>query len=254
MNYYEQISRRRSFHVFRDTLPLSDADMAELRAFIAALRPLEEGIRTQIRIVPEKETSSKCGAEYCLLFYSEKKGDYLRNIGYLGEQIDLYLASRNIGALWLGFGRTKEKTFDGLDFVIMMAVSRVPAEKFRSAADDPKRKSAGEIWHGDGPDIARAVRLSPSAVNSQPWLVENTGGVLRVYRTAEGHGPLHIAADAMRYYNRIDIGIFLFILEQCLEHEGIAYERTLFADTAERRADRTIVAEYKNMPKKEGED
>ena len=40
--------------------------------------------------------------EYChilvdtKLLYSEKKDNYLQNIGYLGEQLDLYLTSLNI--------------------------------------------------------------------------------------------------------------------------------------------------------------
>ena len=52
--------------------------------------------------MPAGKTSCKRGEEYCILLYSEKKGDYLRNIGYIGEQLDLYLASLNIGACGLG--------------------------------------------------------------------------------------------------------------------------------------------------------
>lgn len=64
----------------------------------------------------------------CLLFYSESKEGYLQNIGYLGEQIDLYLTSKNIGALWgdettvylLADGRYMDRTnaiyiYDGKD-------------------------------------------------------------------------------------------------------------------------------------------
>ena len=68
--------------------------------------PLYSDIKTSVKIVPECETTCKRGAQYCILFYSEKKGEYLRNIGYLGEQMDLYLASKNIGALWFGIGKT----------------------------------------------------------------------------------------------------------------------------------------------------
>ncbi len=40
-------------------------------------------------------------------------------------------------------------------------------------------------------------------------------------------------AQKVRYYNKIDIGIFLFILETCLEHENYTYDRILFADTSD---------------------
>ncbi len=42
-----------------------------------------------------------------------------------------------------------------------------------------------------------------------------------------------MSADKVRYYNKIDMGIFLFMLEICLEHENYTYERTLFADTTD---------------------
>ena len=40
------------------------------------------------------------------------------------------------------------------------------------------------------------------------------------------------------------MGIFLFMLETCLEHEGYAYERTLFAETTEDRIEQTLIAKY----------
>ena len=38
------------------------------------------------------------------MFYSENKDNYLTN-GYLGEILDLYLVSQNIGTLWYGLGK-----------------------------------------------------------------------------------------------------------------------------------------------------
>lgn len=36
-----------------------------------------------------------------------KNDNYLQNVGYLGEQLDLYLVSKNIGTLWFGIGKQK---------------------------------------------------------------------------------------------------------------------------------------------------
>ena len=47
-------------------------------------------------------------------------------------------------------------------------------------------------------------------------------------------------ADKVRYYNKIDMGIFLFMLETCLEHENYTYERTLFLDTPTYKVDNYI--------------
>ena len=51
-------------------------------------------------------------------------------------------------------------------------------------------------------------------------------------------------ADKVRYYNKIDMGIFLFMLETCLEYENYAYERTLFADTTDDSIEQTLFAKY----------
>ena len=171
--------------------------------------PLDPTINTEIRIVSESETSCKRGAQYCILFYSEKKKGYLRNIGYIGEQIDLYLASENIGALWFGIGKTEEKQVNGLDYVIMIAIAAMSQEKFRKDMFKAKRKPVSEIWKGEELGIAEIVRFAPSACNTQPWYTVNEGD---------------------RLYNRIDIGIYLFLLEVCLEQQNIEYERELFDD------------------------
>ena len=115
---------------------------------------------------------------------SEKKDNYLQNIGYLGEQLDLYLVSKNIGTLWFGIGKVKEKNLDGLDFVIMIAISKVDSEdKFRKDMFKSKRKNLEEIWSGDHfLNIANIVRFAPSACNTQPWLVESKEKELKVYR------------------------------------------------------------------------
>ena len=115
MDYYKQIFKRKSFHLFRDTGVITDQEIRELEEFIESVKPLYADIKTKIRVVPEDETTCKRGEQFCLLFYSERKEGYLQNIGYLGEQIDLYLASKNIGALWFRVYGLKFRVY-GLGF------------------------------------------------------------------------------------------------------------------------------------------
>ena len=164
MNYYEQIFKRKSFHLFRETEIISNEELEDIKAFSEGVNPLVSGIKTAVRIVTEQETTCKRGAQYCILFYSEKKGEYLQNIGYMGEQIDLYLASRNIGALWFGIGKPEQMTADGLDFVIMIAIAKMPEEKFRKDMFKAKRKSMEEIWSGETPAYANIVRFAPQCL------------------------------------------------------------------------------------------
>ena len=50
--------------------------------------------------------------------------------------------------------------------------------------------------------------------------------------------------DKVLYYNKIDMGIFLFILESCLEHEGYTYNRILYVYTADDSVVQTFIAKY----------
>lgn len=234
---YEAMARRKSFHVFRGIGDgsITNDDLADIMAVISELRPLYPEIRTALRIVPTRETNCGVGAQYCILFYSEEKENHLQNIGYLGEQLDLRLVSRGIGTLWFGFGKTEEKEFEGLPFVIMIAVAKVDdASKFREDISGSKRKPVGEIWSGDAiPGVTDVARFAPSAVNSQPWRVENDGESLRVYRCRRPLIGGVFGSSAASFFNRIDMGIFLCYLELCLRHEHIGFERTLFPDSAE---------------------
>lgn len=244
MDYYKQIFKRKSFHIFKDTDTLTSDEIQELKDFINSVKPLNDEIKTEICIVPEKETTCKRGGEFCILFYSETKDEYLRNIGYMGEQIDLYLASQNIGALWFGIGKPKDMQVNGLDYVIMISIAKMPADKFRKDMFKSKRKPTSEIWNGNTLGIAEIVRFTPSACNTQPCIVENTGCDLMVYRFKKPGKRGIMPADKVRYYNKIDMGIFLFMLETCLEHENYTYERTLFVDTTDDSIEQTLIAKY----------
>ena len=183
--YYEMIFKRKSFHIFRNVgnESIGENELSDIQKAYSEFTPLNPEIKTAIRMVPEKETNCKRGGEYCILLYSEKKDGYLQNIGYLGEQLDLYLVSRNIGTLWFGIGKTKEEPFEDMEFVILFSIRKIPdGSKFRKDMFQSKRKRVEEIWEGEQiPGVTDIVWFAPSACNSQPWFVKNDGE-LSVYR------------------------------------------------------------------------
>ncbi len=69
------------------------------------------------------------------------------------------------------------------------------------------------MWIGDTMHIAEIARLTPSACNTQPWIVENTGIEFGVYRFMKIGKRGVMPAEKVKYYNKIDIEIFLFMLE-----------------------------------------
>lgn len=244
MNYYEQIFKRKSFHFFIGGEPTSEDDLKIINYFIDNVTPLFADIKTKIVIVPENETTCHRGADYCILFYSEPKGEYLRNIGYIGQQIDLFLSSINIGALWYGIGKPKVTKYEGLNYVIMIAFKRMQETSFRKDMFKAKRKPLEGIWSGDDLGVANIVRYSPSACNTQPWFVENKEGELLVYRYKKAGKRGIMPVNKVMFYNKVDIGIFLFMLEVCLKHNKIDYQRVLLDDTEDAVIEKSLIAKY----------
>ena len=244
---YQMIFKRKSFHLFRNvgSEKLTPEELKDIEAAYADFEPLYPDIRTAIRIVPAAKVNFKRDAEYCILLYSEKKDNYLMNAGYIGEQLDLYLVSRNIGTLWFGIGKPDIASFDSLDFVIMIAIRKISDEsKYRKDMFKAKRKPLEETWDGDPLGVADIVRFAPSACNSQPWFVRNDGEKLTVFRYKKPGKRGIMPAAAVAYYNRIDIGIYLCFLELCLAEKGIAFSRQLFIDDAGDDVEYSKVAEY----------
>ena len=246
-NLYDMIFKRKSFHLFRNigNERITDEEIKDIEEQFTKFSPLVEDIKVKIKIVKEGATCKR-GQEYCILFYSEKKDNYLQNIGYLGEQLDLYLVSKNIGTLWFGIGRVEEKQLDGLDFVIMIAIAKVDSEeKFRKDMYKSKRKELKEIWYGDNLlDIANIVRFAPSACNTQPWIVEATKEELKVYRYRKEGKRGIMPKNMVIYYNQIDIGIFLCFLELCLNKNSIEYKRDVFVEENHEN-EKNLIAKYR---------
>ncbi|MBO4392478.1 MAG: nitroreductase [Clostridia bacterium] len=241
------IFKRKSFHFFRNVgnESIGENELNDIQNAYSEFTPLNPEIKTAVRIVPEKETNCRRGGEYCILLYSEKKDGYLQNIGYLGEQLDLYLVSKNIGTLWYGIGKTKEEPFENMQFVIMFSIRKISDDsKYRTDMIKSKRKSLDEIWEGEQiSGVSDIVRFAPSACNSQPWLVKNDGE-LSVYRYKKPGKRGIMPAKMVSFFNRIDIGIFICFLDICLEHNGIEFEKTLYSDAGDDK-ESVLNAKYK---------
>ena len=245
-NLYEMIFKRKSFHLFRNIGKehVTDEELKDIEEEFSKLKPLVEDIKVKMKIVKDS-TTCKRGQEYCILFYSEKKDNYLQNIGYIGEQLDLYLVSKNIGTLWFGIGKVQEKQLDGLDFVIMIAIAKVDSEdKFRKDMYKSKRKELSETWNGDYYlDIANIARFAPSACNTQPWLVDCDEHNIKVYRYRKEGKRGIMPKNMVIYYNQIDIGIYLCFLELCLEKNNTVYDRKVFVED-DHEKEKNLIATY----------
>ena len=253
---YPYIFKRKSFHLFRnnktkeyykDSYYISNDEINNIYAFFNQITTLINDIKVKIKIVKENETNCKRGAEYCILFYSEIKQNYLQNIGYIAEQLDLYLVSRGIGTLWYGIGRAEELLFDGLSFVTMIAVCKVPNDSFRKDMYKFKRKSIEEIYDGNKYlDVINIARFAPSSCNTQPWYIKEVNDkTLEIYRYKKEGKRGIMPNDKVVYQNLIDIGIFIYFMSLILENKKYKYTLKLFNDNITNTNELSLNAVFK---------
>lgn len=249
---YQMIFKRKSYHLFRDNKTrkyysenyhISDEEYDDILNAFKSFDVLYPDIKVDIKIADNNETTCKRGQEKVILLYSEIKDNYLMNIGYLGEQLDLYLATKNIGALWFGLNKANMPDYHDLKYVIMIAICKVPEDSFRKDMFKSKRKEIDKIWEGkELYDIPNIIRFAPSACNSQPWIIEHKDNYLNVYRYISPIRKWVMPIDGVIHYNHIDIGILICFLELSLIHNEIEYDRELFID--DKNEERNLVARY----------
>ena len=207
MNLEETIYKRRSIRKYDDN-PLEQETLDEIREFIGDIPVLNPDIKWSYEIVGPKnvKTLMRWKAPHYLLIFSEPKQNYLQNIGFIFQQVDLFLQSKGIGACWIGAGSPKnyENPNPEHEFVIMLAFGNPVGELYRNN-DQFKRKNLDEIS-----DIADErlipARLAPSAANSQTWYFKhNDDGSYDIYRNRR---RLNLNSR-MVSWNKIDIGIAL---------------------------------------------
>ena len=234
---------------------LTDEELKLVEEYLQKVKPLCPELKVEFEIVPCKETNCKFDAEYALIVCSDEGNLWLANVGYMLEQWDLYLTTLNIGVCWYGMGKVEAQERNGLKYAIMLSFGKSKEEDFRNDASEFKRKSVNEIWkvsNNEKSDISanptmtadrqvgEIAKLAPSAVNSQPWKVEQEGNLLNVYRE-KGKTPV-LSGVLFKHWNKVDIGIFLCFLEVALESEGYSFTRELHPDTDDKK--KVLTATY----------
>ena len=206
MNLSDMIPRRRSVRAYKAEA-IAPAVLDDLRAFMAGLVPLIPGAKVGGRIIPTSHGNfmQKWKTPHFIAIFSDGSDDALLNVGFMYQQLDLYAQSLGLGTCWVGLGSltNDESVPEGMKLAVMMAVGIPDGVPERTPADF-RRKSMQELT--DRPDDRlEALRLAPSATNSQPWFVTHDGDTLRIWREELGL----IKQRTLGRMNKIDTGIGL---------------------------------------------
>lgn len=218
---YEAIFHRKSIRSY-DMTPLSPDTLLQINQYIDSVKPLEGNTETEFSFIGTSDVKNllPIKAPHYICLYSKKTRGYLMNAGFMLQQIDLYLSSRGLGSCWLGMGKPTNKAptrIDDLDFVIMLALGKSDETLHRTDESEFKRKSLDQIGNAEGVgDLLEAVRLAPSATNSQPWFI--TGDAQRMHISRVKLNPIKaLIYDKM---NQIDLGIALCHLDLAAKMKG----------------------------------
>jgi nitroreductase len=228
MEMYDAISYRKSTRKY-STEALSAEQLQAVKAIIDSAERLYNNIDMKINLVVDGHEFfkllpgiiggyGKIKAPHYLVVTSEEKEGSLQNIGCTLQGVVLRLTAMNIATCWIG-GNIK----DGLSFsspdipeehkpqvVIALGNPQNGISPFRQNSEKAKRKDISEITSGSmditWSKIMSAVRLAPSAANTQPWRFVFKDGKVNVY-SAKTAG--FVTKHFLGSLNHIDIGIAL---------------------------------------------
>jgi nitroreductase len=175
----EFIRKRKSIRKY-DLAPLDTATLDKVRERLKMVKPLYPDIHYSIEITDKTKGLFNIKSPHYLVFGSEEKDGYLENIGFIGQQLDLFLSSIGIGTCWLGASKPGEKEASSLPHVISMSFGK-PAEPLQRTLSEFKRKPLSEISEGSDNRL-EAARLAPSGVNAQNWYFVAENGKIHCYR------------------------------------------------------------------------
>lgn len=218
MNLKEQIYVRKSCRNYLD----DEVDMDLIHDFMADVKPLVEAIDYSYTILPASEVNvrTRWTAPYYLALYSEKKEHYLENIGFIFQQLSLYLQSVGIGNCWVGMASPKKKTDD---FVITISFGK--SDKMTRDISSFKRKDLNKI-SDFADDKLIPAQLAPSAINSQPWYFKHADEGFDVYQVKQNI----LKRQVLKRWNPIDVGIALAHLYVSNEDTFNFIKKTSFED------------------------
>ena len=208
MTLYETIFVRRQVRKYD---PLLERQIPEeILKYVLETRQFA-GQQAKFTLASAEDVSGGPAAPYYLLSYCDANSAAYANVGYVIQKANLYLQSIGLGGGW--FNGPKPKS-DSENFCIAFAFggTDVPVRK---GPEEFKRLPMGEISRSDN-SVVMAVRLAPSALNSQPWyLTFEEGKVVIKYL---GRGLMRMMLR--NKLNKIDLGIAARHAVLALEQEG----------------------------------
>ena len=196
MNLEKQIYIRKSCRNYSD----EEIGMDLIHDFMRSVKLLNEGIsyRYDILEIGDVNNLARFSAPYYLAIYCDNKENHV-DMGFIFQQLCLYLQSIDIGNCWVGLASPKKRSSD---FVISIAFGK--SEQMTRDVSSFKRKSLSKISDVEDERLIPA-QLAPSSINSQPWYFKHSDDGFDVYQVKANF----LKRQFVKKWNSIDVGIAL---------------------------------------------
>lgn len=184
-DFYNIIFKRKSIRKYN--LESLDPNVFEgISTYINIVKPMYEDIKVEIKIVTQEtvKTLFPIKTPYYILISSENKVGCLINVGFMLQQVDLFLSENEISSCWVGTAQPKKEIVNEseLEYVIALAFGSHAENLHRENVLEFKRKANEEIRDTNQKDeFIESVLLAPSATNSQPWFFRIDADKIHAY-------------------------------------------------------------------------
>ena len=206
---YPSIFTRKSTRSY-SSAPIPEDILSKLRTFIDATVPLFPSEQSVFVIQPHKGSTMKISA------YAKNEQTALINLAFMLQQMDLFLQSNGMGALWTASVRATDKQMNGLPYGICLVFGVAEGNLTRTGASEYKRKKADEISNNPDFIAVEAVRLAPSTQNLQPWFVSCEDGYIDFYLKKGGV----VYDNVLKKLHSLDMGIAICHAVLALQNAG----------------------------------
>lgn len=208
MELKDKIYQRKSARKYTPE-PVNEQTLVQILDFCHQAQPLYPDISFKAMVVNREQVRFYLPwkTPQLLAIFSETKPGYLENIGFVFQQVELYLQSIGLGACWLGLGKfrkTELPQVEGMEFVIFIAFGHPEEPAIRTELSQFQRKALVEISDREDSRL-ECARLAPSSTNSQPWYFTHEGEIIHAFCCEAGF----VRHKLLGSMNRIDMGIAL---------------------------------------------
>lgn len=214
MNLYASIAQRKSCRKY-DMAPLGHDFIKKMEEALQGFERLFPDLPISYRFTSKVKGSFHVDAPHYLVISGHGKQGEAESVGFLFQQLVLWLDAMEIGSVWLGGSKDTEQSRS--DDIIILAFGRT-TEPVHRTLDAFKRKPIDTITNAPDDSCIQAAHLAPSGVNTQPWFFEKQTDSVLLYKQ-----KLKLPLSLLYKHSDVDMGIALCHYALACKEAGIPF-------------------------------